>query len=187
MKEKKLKNIRLIVLLIISIICLTTNVYATDLIDISSNSTVKPSTGTSSGVDEITQIDKTTFTTVSETVYAKSNVNIKKDYKTTSDTIATLTKDQSIKRIGISNDGWSKVQTSSGAIGYVQTTNLTTEAPKVSTIENTNSSIYNGTKNNTNNTLPQAGIGDHTGMFIIMGICVISAIYAYKKIRDYNI
>jgi len=40
--------------------------------------------------------------------------------------------------------------------------------------------------NNTNTTVPYTGI-NNTGVFVIIGICGISAIYAYKKIRDYNI
>ena len=37
------------------------------------------------------------------------------------------------------------------------------------------------------NTLPQAGVTeDITVMFFII-VCVVSAIYAYKKIRDYNV
>lgn len=37
------------------------------------------------------------------------------------------------------------------------------------------------------NTLPQTGVTeDITVMFFII-VCVISAIYAYKKIRDYNV
>ena len=40
--------------------------------------------------------------------------------------------------------------------------------------------------NNTTNTLPKTGIEDSPAT-IIMIIGVISAIYAYKKIRDYNV
>lgn len=47
------------------------------------------------------------------------------------------------------------------------------------------------TNTNTVNTvgekLPQTGVtGDITVMFFII-VCVVSAIYAYKKIRDYNV
>ena len=41
--------------------------------------------------------------------------------------------------------------------------------------------------NGTGNTLPKTGVTeDITVMFFII-VCVISAIYAYKKIRDYNV
>lgn len=43
------------------------------------------------------------------------------------------------------------------------------------------------TANKVTNTLPQTGVTeDITVMFFII-VCVVSAIYAYKKIRDYNI
>ena len=190
MKKIKVRRLSLIILSCILMFYLSTSVLATDLIDISSNSTGKTNTTNNTGnVQNITQIDTPTFSTVNETVYAKNNTNIKSSYTTTSTNIGTLAKDQSIKRTGISSNGWSKVETSSGAIGYIATTDLTTTPPTPTisntNISNTNTSIYNNTNNA--NTLPQTGIGDNTGMYIIMGICIISAIYAYKKIRDYNI
>lgn len=71
------------------------------------------------------------------------------------------------------------------------------------TAEDTNNTVTNNTTNNTvlntsttnntvnkvnnvTNTLPKTGIEDSPAA-IIMIIGVISAIYAYKKIRDYNI
>lgn len=54
------------------------------------------------------------------------------------------------------------------------------------TNKNTNTNTNKNTKtNNTNTTLPQTGID--SSMVFIIAICGISAIYAYKKIRDYNI
>jgi len=44
----------------------------------------------------------------------------------------------------------------------------------------------NSNTNSTNTTVPYTGL-NNTSIFIIIGICGISAIYAYKKIRDYNI
>lgn len=47
--------------------------------------------------------------------------------------------------------------------------------------------VTNTSVNETGNTLPQTGVTeDITVMFFII-VCVISAIYAYKKIRDYNV
>lgn len=75
------------------------------------------------------------------------------------------------------------------------TNNTTTLLPENNT---TNESINNTTSviqpvvdnNNTNsseNTLPKTGVTeDVTVMFFII-VCVVSAIYAYKKIRDYNV
>ena len=50
---------------------------------------------------------------------------------------------------------------------------------------NTNITKTNTKTNNTNTTLPQTGI-DSSIVFVIVA-CGISALYAYKKIRDYNI
>lgn len=189
MKKIKVRNLSLIILSIILMFCLTTNVLATDLIDVTSNSTGKTNTtniDNTADVQNITQIDTPTFSTVTQTVYAKNNTNIKSSYTTTASNLGTLAKDQSIKRTGMSSNGWSRVEMSNGTIGYVLSEDLTTTAPNTTQISNTNTSVYNNTNNNTN-TLPQTGIGDNTGMYIIMGICVLSAIYAYKKIRDYNI
>ena len=46
---------------------------------------------------------------------------------------------------------------------------------------NNNTSRYN---NNTN-TLPKTGVNDYSIALIII-VCLVSAVYAYKKIRDYN-
>ncbi len=68
------------------------------------------------------------------------------------------------------------------------TTNTTGNEP----VNNTASIIQpvvdnNSTENGTGNTLPKTGVTeDITVMFFIV-VCVVSAIYAYKKIRDYNI
>lgn len=61
------------------------------------------------------------------------------------------------------------------------------------TITNTNTSYntvntsqsYNTTSTNT--TLPQTGVTDGYVVAILVAVCAISAIYAYKKIRDYNV
>lgn len=56
---------------------------------------------------------------------------------------------------------------------------------------NTNTSKANTNKNVTNNTtakgkIPQTGIGDNVGLLVLGGILSISAVYAYKKIREYD-
>ena len=59
-------------------------------------------------------------------------------------------------------------------------TNTNTENNVVNVVNNTNVNA------NTNTSVPYTGI-DNTSILVIIGICGISAIYAYKKIRDYNI
>lgn len=36
------------------------------------------------------------------------------------------------------------------------------------------------------NKLPQTGVAEDTTLFVFIGICLISAIYAYTKIRNYK-
>lgn len=63
------------------------------------------------------------------------------------------------------------------------TTNTNTNTTNnITTNTNTNTSSYN----NTTTKLPQTGIEDYS-LGLIIVICAVSAIYAYKKIRDYNI
>ena len=189
----KVKSLSLIILSICLMFCLTTSVFATDsLVDITSNTTGKTNTANTAGT--ITSIDSPTFSTVSETVYAKSNAAVKSSYSTSSSNLSNLIKDQSVTRTGISSNGWSRIQLANGNTGYVQSTYLTTTAPTTSapitTTNTTNTSVYKNTtttQNKTTNTLPQTGLEDNTGMFIIIGVCVVAAIYAYRKIREYNI
>ena len=45
----------------------------------------------------------------------------------------------------------------------------------------------NKTTNTTNTTsLPKTGAND-TGMWVLIGACVVAAVYTYKKVRDYNV
>lgn len=66
--------------------------------------------------------------------------------------------------------------------GSTNTQNDTaTNVPNVNT--NTNTSY----RTNTNTeTLPKTGVTDGYVVAILVTVCAISAIYAYKKIRDYN-
>lgn len=49
------------------------------------------------------------------------------------------------------------------------------------------SSTLTPTVNNTENTnLPETGIEDSTILYVVLGISVVAAIYAYKKVRDYK-
>ena len=45
----------------------------------------------------------------------------------------------------------------------------------------------NSSSNNTNETLPQTGVTEDITIMFFIVVCIICAIYAYKKIRDYNI
>lgn len=75
--------------------------------------------------------------------------------------------------------------------GSTNTQNDTvTNVPNViNTTTNTNTNINTNTSYRTNTnteTLPKTGVTDGYVVAILVTVCAISAIYAYKKIRDYN-
>lgn len=62
-----------------------------------------------------------------------------------------------------------------------QPTNTNTPAPI------TNNNVTPVTNNGTSgNTLPQTGVAGDTALFVFIGACAVSAIYAYFRIRKYN-
>lgn len=65
--------------------------------------------------------------------------------------------------------------------------NSNTNSTSINNITNTNNTTKATTNNSnsTNTTIPYTGV-DYS-VVLIIAICGISAIYAYKKIRDYNI
>lgn len=42
------------------------------------------------------------------------------------------------------------------------------------------------TNNTVQNTLPQTGDASDYAVFLLIAVCVVVSIYAYKKVRDYN-
>jgi hypothetical protein len=73
--------------------------------------------------------------------------------------------------------------------GSTNTQNDTvTNIPNViNTTTNTNINTNTSYRTNTNTeTLPKTGVTDGYVVAILVTVCAISAIYAYKKIRDYN-
>lgn len=61
-------------------------------------------------------------------------------------------------------------------------TNTNFNVNKNTNSTNTSSSIYN----NTNTNLPDTGIGDSIPLAVLIVIFGISAVYAYKKIKEYK-
>lgn len=54
-------------------------------------------------------------------------------------------------------------------------------------IKGNNIANISGNTNTANNTtLPQTGIASDTTLFIFIGVCIASAVYAYIKIKNYN-
>ncbi len=74
--------------------------------------------------------------------------------------------------------------------GSTNTQNDTvTNIPEViNTTTNVSTNTNTSTSYRTNNTetLPKTGVTDGYVVAILVTVCAISAIYAYKKIRDYN-
>lgn len=68
------------------------------------------------------------YRNVNETVYAISAVNVRTGPSTSYNKVGQLSKDDSVKRIGIGEDGWSKVEYN-GDIAYISSGYLTTEKP----------------------------------------------------------
>lgn len=66
---------------------------------------------------------------VSETVWTTEIVNVRKSYSTSSAVIATVQKGASVKRTGVLNNGWSRVEYD-GQTAYMHSDYLTTTNPK---------------------------------------------------------
>lgn len=97
------------------------------------------------------------FTSVNQTIYTTGEVNIRKSYSTSSAIIKTVEKGTEITRVGIGDNGWSKI-TYNGQTAYISSSLLTktkpaedkpkTEEPKSNTA--TNQTTNNETINNEN-------------------------------------
>lgn len=100
------------------------------------------------------------FTSVNQTMYTTGEVNIRKSYSTSSAIIKTVEKGTKITRVGIGDNGWSKI-TYNGQTAYISSSLLTktkpaedkpkTEEPKSNTANQTtnNETINNENTNNT--------------------------------------
>lgn len=114
------------------------------------NVTVKGSSGTSTSTGNKSDSDKSdnqnknddqnkndtkpTFTSVNETVYAKSQVNVRASYSTSSNILGSLNTGDKVTRIGKSSE-WSKV-TYNGQTAYISSSYLTTTKPDKSNNKN---------------------------------------------------
>ena len=91
------------------------------------NTTGGGSTGGNAG--ENTTPTEPKFTSVNETVYATTEVNVRKSWSTSSGIIGSLGAGKSVTRIGKGDNGWSKVSFN-GSTGYIYSEYLTTTQPK---------------------------------------------------------
>ncbi len=86
-----------------------------------------------------------------------------------------------------SNNGTTANNTTASNTTSNNTTNNTAKNNStLNTSAITNSSATNNVNNTTNTALPKTGVESSTGMIVLITVCGISAIYAFKKIRDYK-
>lgn len=79
--------------------------------------------------DEEIKAAEPNFTAVNQTVYAKSETNVRESYSTSSKSYGMLPAGESVTRTGIGDNGWSKV-TYNGKTAYIYSNNLTTTKPE---------------------------------------------------------
>lgn len=82
-----------------------------------------------------------TFTAVNETVYTKDSCNVRESYSTDSKKITKLEKGKQLKRIGVGDNGWSKVEYN-GKNVYISSQFLTTEKPPDPKFKEVNEIMY---------------------------------------------
>lgn len=75
-------------------------------------------------------VSEPNFTSVNQTVYATTEVNVRSSYSTSSGSIGSLQEGDSVTRTGIGDNGWSRVSYN-GSTGYIFSQYLTTTAPTV--------------------------------------------------------
>ena len=75
-----------------------------------------------------------------------------------------------------------------GGSTYTQNDTVKNIPEVINTTTNVSTNTNTSTSYRTNNTetLPKTGVTDGYVVAILVTVCAISAIYAYKKIRDYN-
>ena len=69
-----------------------------------------------------------TFTSVNDTVYVKKKVNVRESYTTSSKSYGLLEVGSELTRLGIGDNGWTKVRYD-GGIAYISSGFLTNEKP----------------------------------------------------------
>lgn len=102
------------------------------------------------------------FAECNEVVYALDQVNLRASYTTSSTKLGSLTRGQSITRIGTAisgteAEGWSRVQLSDGTIAYMVSSYLSTSKPQQQGNQNRTPQPGGGTGTTGTQTPPQGG------------------------------
>ena len=130
------------------------------------------------------------FKTVNEVMYAAQNCNLRKSWSTDSDKAGYLTQGQEVTRIGVSDNGWSKIQYNGGE-AYVATRLLTSD--KTEDLEEQNVISNNTVEENKTElqiiqeevgVLPE--VGNNIATYIYKVLTVIAIIFSIVLIKIYS-
>lgn len=58
--------------------------------------------------------------------------------------------------------------------------------PIIGGSNNTTNNVANNQDNTSGNTLPKTGVAENTTLVVFIAICIISAVYAFVRIRNYK-
>lgn len=81
------------------------------------------------------------FTDVSETVYTTEKCNIRESYSTSSNKVGTVEKGTELKRTGVGDNGWSKIEYN-GKTCYISSTYITKEKVEIEFKKPSNEKMY---------------------------------------------
>ncbi len=84
------------------------------------------------------------------------------------------------------NEGFEQLNILQGNGTSNEDTNNETVGNNVQSGNAINNIETNNQVNTNTNSLPQTGVEDNPTLFIFIAICIVSAVYAYIKIRKYN-
>ena len=102
-----------------------------------------------------------TFSNVNQTVYAVNDgINVRSSYSISSSAIGTLRKGDSVQRIGIGSNGWSKVNFN-GQTAYISSSLLTTTKPAVEEPKEEENKQENKTETSSNKALKDLVVEDY--------------------------
>ena len=103
---------------------------ATATVTVKAPANTENNTSNSGNSNNKTPSSTPTFTSVNQTVYAtEDDINVRANYSTESTKLGTLAKGDSVTRIGIGTNGWSKV-TYKGQTAYIVSEYLSTTKPE---------------------------------------------------------
>ena len=101
----------------------------------------QPNTSSTTSNDNSSTPATVTFKDASETVYTTGKCNVRESYSTNSNILGKLNSGASIKRTGIADNGWSRVEYN-GKTAYISSQFLTKEKPADPIFKQTNDTMY---------------------------------------------